>query len=98
EVFESRLKDLAGAVTAYERLATLIPDDDTLVGELARLTEKMGDWEAAARHRAKLAELAPDAATRARMHVMAGQLIAPHDRLAARVQFEQAVTFDPTNP
>lgn len=97
EIFESRLKDLGGAVQAYERLDRLLPEDETLVGELARLTEKMGDWEAAVKYRVKLAALTPDAATRARMHAQAGQLLLPHDRVAAREQFERAVTFDPQN-
>jgi tetratricopeptide (TPR) repeat protein len=97
EIFESKLGDLAGAVSAYERLAGLLPDDETLVSELARLSEKMGNWEAAVRHRTKLAELAPDARARARMHVMAGQLLLPHDRESARVHFERAVTFDSSN-
>jgi tetratricopeptide (TPR) repeat protein len=97
EIFESKLGDLAGALTAYERLGGLLPDDETLVSELARISEKMGNWEAAVRHRTKLAELAPDARTRARMHVMAGQLLLSHDRGGARVHFERAVTFDASN-
>jgi tetratricopeptide (TPR) repeat protein len=97
EIFESKLRDLAGAVQAYERLGRLLPDDETLVGELARLTEKMGDWEAAARHRTRLADLAEDAPTRARMHVLAAQLVRPHDRALSRHHFERAVTFDPSN-
>src|SRR5258707_9274138 len=79
EIFESKVGDLHGAVKAYERLEKLLPDDETLVGELARLNEKIGDWQAAARHRSTLAELSPDARTRARMHVMAGQLLVLHD-------------------
>ncbi|HEX9297663.1 MAG TPA: hypothetical protein VF881_17595 [Polyangiaceae bacterium] len=97
EIFESKLGDPAGALKAYERLEKLLPDDETLVGELARLSEKIGDWQAAVRYRTKLTELAPDARTRARMHVMAGQLLLPHDAAAARAHFEQAVTFDPPN-
>jgi tetratricopeptide (TPR) repeat protein len=97
EVYESKVGDLAGALKAYERLEKLLPDDETLVGELARLSEKTGDWQAAARYRSNLAELTSDPRTRARMHVMAGQLLAPHDRDAARAHFDQAVTFDPAN-
>jgi len=97
EIFESKLGDLPGALRAYERLEKLLPDDETLVGELARLNEKMGDWQAAVRHRSKLAELAPDGRTRARMHVMAGLLLVAHDLEAARAHFDRAVTFDPTN-
>jgi tetratricopeptide (TPR) repeat protein len=97
EVYESRLGDFAGAARAFEQLQTILGDDETLIGELARLSEKMGDYAAAAGHHVRLAGLAPDAATRARMHVAAGQLVAPHDATAARAEFELAITFDPTN-
>ena len=97
EIFESKVGDLQGAVTAYERLEALLPDDETLVSELARLNEKMGNWEAAVRHRTKLADLSADAKTRARMHVMAGNLLLSHDRESARVHFDRALTFDPSN-
>ena len=97
EIYESKLRDVARAVSAYERLEKLLPDDETLIGELARLTEKMGDWKAATSHRSKLAELAPDARTRARMHAAAGQLALRHDPLVARQEFEKAVAADASN-
>jgi tetratricopeptide (TPR) repeat protein len=97
EIYESKLRDVARAVSAYERLEKLLPDDETLVGELARLAEKMGDWKSATAHRSKLAELAPDPRTRARMHAAAGQLALQHDPPAARREFEKAVAADPTN-
>ena len=97
EIYESKLGDVARAVSAYERLEKLLPDDETLVGELARLTEKMGDKKAATTHRSKLAELAPDARTRARMHVAAGQHALADDPAAARREFEKAVAADPSN-
>jgi tetratricopeptide (TPR) repeat protein len=97
EIYESKLRDVARAVSAYERLEKLLPDDETLVGELARLTEKMGDKKAATAYRSKLAELAPDARTRARMHVTAGQLASADDPAAALREFEKAIAADPSN-
>jgi tetratricopeptide (TPR) repeat protein len=97
EIYESRLCDFAGAVRAFEQLATILPDDETLIGELARLSEKIDDWKSAVRHRVKLAELSRDPSTKARMHVTAGQLLVPHDPVAARAHFEMAIDFDPTN-
>jgi tetratricopeptide (TPR) repeat protein len=97
EIFESKIGDLPGAVSAYERLGRLIPDDETLVGELARLNEKMGDWQGAALHRSRLASLSTDPLTKARMHIMAAQLLLPHDPLAARTHFDNAVRYDPSN-
>ncbi len=97
EIHESRRGDIASAVRAFEQLATILGDDETLIGELARLTEKMGNVKAAARHRVKLADLATDPATSARMHVAAGQLLANEDPTASRAHFEVAITFDATN-
>jgi tetratricopeptide (TPR) repeat protein len=97
ETLESKLGDLAGAAATYERLLVLAPDDEDVLGELARLTEKAGDWQAAVKYRSRLAELAPDPVVQARMFVVAGQLLAPHDPAQARAQFERAVAADPNN-
>ena len=96
-VVEQKLGDVAAAIATYERLAKVLPDDETVLGELARLYEKTGDIPAAVRCREQLAELAPVPSTRARMHVMAGQLLVPVDPVASRRQFERAVASDPGN-
>jgi tetratricopeptide (TPR) repeat protein len=97
ETQESKLGDLAGAMQTYERLAVLAPESEEVLAEQARLAEKLGDWKAAVRFRTQLAELAPDPIVRARMHVVAGQLLAPHDAALSRAQFERAVAADPQN-
>lgn len=97
DVLESKLGDLRAAVATYERLTQQLPDDETLLGELARLTEKTGDVRSAVKWRVRLAEISHDAAFRARMHVIAGQLLVPIDPDAARAQFERAVDADPSN-
>ena len=97
EIFESRLGDVGGAVSAYERLARLLPGDETLVAELARLNEKLGDWRTAAQYRAELAELAPDPKAKARSLVLAGQLVLPHAPTQARAYFEKAIACDATS-
>lgn len=96
-VLESKLGDVRAAVETYQRLARLLPDDETVLSELARLSEKVGDVPAAVRYREKLAELSPVPSTRARMHVIAGQLLVPVDAAKARAQFERAVAADPAN-
>lgn len=94
DVLESKLGDLRAAVATYGRLAASMPDDAMVLGELARLAEKVGDVDTAVRCRVRLAEIAPDAAARARMFVIAGQLLLPTDAAAARRQFERAVEAD----
>jgi tetratricopeptide (TPR) repeat protein len=97
DVLESKLGDVRAAIATYQRLAELFPDDETVLGELARLAEKVSDVRTAVRCRQRLAELAPDPATRARMHVIAGQLLVPTDPASARVSFERAARADPTS-
>lgn len=97
EVMESKLGDVKAALTTYQRLAGLFPDDETVVGELARLAEKTNDVELAIRCRERLAELIEEPVARARQHVLAAQLLMPIDALQARRHHERAVAADPSN-
>jgi tetratricopeptide (TPR) repeat protein len=99
EVLDSRLNDPGGALKVYERLLTLLPSDEEVLGHLERLSEKTGDWRAAAAWRSQHAELATEPSVRARLHVAAGQLLAAPERepLLARVHFEEAVACDPNH-
>jgi tetratricopeptide (TPR) repeat protein len=100
EVLDSRLNDPSGALKAYERLFGTMPTDEEVLGHLERLSEKLGDWRAAAGWRTRHAELAQTPALRARQHVAAGQLLgaAPdRDPLLARMHFEEAVACDPSH-
>ncbi len=94
---ETKLGDARAAIATYERLSKTLPDDETVLGELARISEKIGDVPAAVRYREQLAEIAPAPSVRARMHVIAGQLLVPLDAASARRQFERAVSADPSN-
>lgn len=98
DVQDTRLEDAAGAIKTYERLHRLWREDQAVLSELARLSEKAGDWRSAARWRGVLAGLLPTAPARARMHLAAGQLLAPADRepLVARAHLEEAVEHDPS--
>lgn len=96
-VHETKLGDARAAIATYERLSKHLPDDETVLGELARLSEKVGDVPSAVRYREQLADLAPAPSMRARMHVMAGQLLVPSDAASARKHFERAVAADPAN-
>ncbi len=96
-VLETKLGDARAAITTYERLSKRLPDDETVIGELARLAEKVGDVPSAVRYREQLAEISPAPSVRARMHVMAGQLLVPLDAASARKHFERAVAADPGN-
>lgn len=97
DVLEAKLGDVRAAVAVWKRLLVAMPNDEMVLGELARLAEKLGDVEGAVEHRQRLAELATDPTTRARMHVIAGQLLVPTDDPAARRHFEAAVEADPSN-
>lgn len=97
EVLEARLGDARLAISTYERLQRVLPDDETVLAELARLNEKLGDVRAAVHYRERLADIAPAPSVRARMHVIAGQLLVPVDATNARKQFERAVAADPSS-
>lgn len=97
EVLESKLGDVRAALSTYERLAGLLPDDETVVSELARLAEKVSDVRLAVECRERLAELTRDPAVSARNSVIAGQLMMPIDAASARRYFERAVLADPSN-
>ena len=97
EVMESKLGDVKAALETYQRLAGLFPDDETVVGELARLAEKTSDVELAIRCRERLSELVADPIARARQHVLAAQLLTPIDPQEARRHYEKAVAADPAN-
>ncbi len=96
-VLETKLGDVRAALATYERLEVVLPDDETVLVELARLQEKVGHVHAAAHYREKLAALATEPQVRARMLVLAGQLLVPVDAHAAREHFERAVAADPSN-
>lgn len=97
DVFESKLSNVNAALEAYQRLAGLMPENEIVVGELARLAEKTNDVTLAVNCRERLAEIAKDPLVRARNHVVAGQLLTPTDPAGARRHFEAAVRYDGTN-
>lgn len=97
DVLESKLGDVRAALSTYQRLAGLMPEDETVVSELARLAEKVNDVTLAVNCRERLAELTREPAMRARHNLIAGQLLTPIDPKRARHYFERAVAADPTN-
>jgi tetratricopeptide (TPR) repeat protein len=97
DVLESKLGDLRAALATYQRLVGILPDDETVVSELARLAEKVGDVNLAVQCRERLATLAREPALRARHNLIAGQLLTPIDPARARMFFERAVQADASN-
>jgi tetratricopeptide (TPR) repeat protein len=97
EVLESKMGDIRAALGTYQRLAGLMPEDVTVVTELARLAEKVGDVTLAVNCRERLAELVTDPVQRGRHNQIAGQLLTPINAAEARRFFERAVASDPTN-
>jgi golgin subfamily B member 1 len=97
DVLESKLGDVRAALETYRRLAGLMPEDETVLSELARLAEKVGDTVLAVHCRDRLAALAHEPAMRARHNLIAGQLLTPTDPSLARRYFERAVVADATN-
>ena len=98
-VLETKMGDARAAIATYERLEKVMrgEGEETVLTELARLNEKLGDVRAAVSYRERLADLAPVPSTRARMHVIAGQLLVPVDAESARQHFERAVAADPSS-
>lgn len=97
DVLESKLGDARAALETYRRLAGILPDDETVLSELARLAEKTNDIKLAVRCRERLASLATEPAIRARHNLICGQLLTPVDPQAARQFFERAVAADAAN-
>lgn len=96
-VLSSKLGDVRAALATYQRLVALLPEDETVLTELARLAEKVGDVHLAVNCRERLAENAREPAQRARQSLIAGQLLTPIDPVLARPFFERAVAADATN-
>jgi len=99
EVHESKLGDPAGAVEVYTNLLVVEPKHRRALGDLARLYEKLGDWSNVATYKARLADLAPTKRASSQELVKLGDFLDTPERdpLAARLQYERAVTVDPTN-
>lgn len=97
DVLESKLGDVRAALASYQRLAVVLPDDETIAAELARLAEKTGATSLAVASRERLAALAVDPIVRGRHYLVAGQLLVPTDPAAARKLFERAAEADPAN-
>ena len=99
EVFESKLNDPEAAVEVHRDLLLVDPKHRRALGDLARLYEKLGDWGNMATYKARVAELAPTKRQASQQLVLLGDFLAAPDRdaLAARMQYEKAVTVDPTN-
>ncbi len=99
EVYESKLGDPAAAVELHRDLLVVDPQHRRALGDLARLYEKLGDWPNVATYKARLAELAPTKRAASQQLVQLGDFLAYDDRdaISARLQYERAVTVDPTN-
>ncbi|MBX3259158.1 MAG: hypothetical protein KF782_05660 [Labilithrix sp.] len=99
EVHESKLGDPASAVEVYRNLLVVEPKHRRALGDLARLYEKLGDWANVATYKARLAELAPTKRASSQELVKLGDFlnVPERDPLAAKLQYERAVTVDPTN-
>jgi tetratricopeptide (TPR) repeat protein len=99
EVLETKVLDLDGAVEHCRRAALTDPRDTRPLLELARLTERAGDWVTAASYREQLVDLLVDAHAQARMHLAIGELLRSPERnpTRAREHFERALVVEPAN-
>lgn len=99
EVFESKLGDPASAVEVHRDLLVIDPKHRRALGDLARLYEKLGDWGNMATYKARVAELAPSKRQASQQLVQLGDFLSAPERdsIAARLQYERAVTVDPAN-
>ena len=99
EVFESKLGDAPSAVEVHRDLLVIDPKHRRALGDLARLYEKLDDWGNMATYKARVAELAPSKRQASQQLVQLGDFLSAPERdsIAARLQYERAVTVDPTN-
>jgi tetratricopeptide (TPR) repeat protein len=99
EVFESKLGDPSSAIEVHRDLLVVDPKHRRALGDLARLYEKLGDWANMSTYKARVAELAPSKRQASQLLVQLGDFLSAPDRdaLTARLQYERAVTVDPTN-
>ncbi len=99
EIQSLKQDDVLGAIRTYGQLRALAPGDDRVLSELARLSERAGDWRTAAEYRSELADLSPASGVQSRRLAAAGHLLDVPDRdpLRAREHFERAVRADPSN-
>ena len=98
EIQEQMRGDVGAAVAALLAASGAHEKNKRALYELARLSEKTGDFPAAAAFRAELAEQTRDPVKRAQIHAAIGEMLAIDDRdpTAARLHFEHAVDLDPT--
>lgn len=99
EVFESKLGDAAAAIEVHRDLLVVDPKHRRALSDLARLYEKLGDWGNMATYKARVAELAPSKRQASQLLVQLGDFLSSPERdpIAARLQYERAVTVDSTN-
>jgi tetratricopeptide (TPR) repeat protein len=99
EVFESKIGDPSAAIEVHRDLLGVDPKHRRALTDLARLYEKLGDWGNMSTYKARVAELAPSKRQASQLLVQLGDFLSAPDRdaIAARLQYERAVTVDATN-
>ncbi len=99
EVHESKRRDPDAAAHAYREILKHDDANARALTALARLAERSDDWQKAATHKTRLAELAGSTQARGQLHVaIADMLLAPgRDPDLARQHYERAVAADPSN-
>lgn len=99
EVLDSKLGDAAAAIEVHRDLLVVDPTHRRALTDLARLYEKLGDWGNMATYKARVAELSSTKRQASQLLVQLGDFLSAPDRddIAARLQYERAVTVDPSN-
>ena len=99
EVYESKSNDIAAAIEVHRDILGVDPKHRRALGDLARLYEKQGDWGNMSTYKSRVADLSPSKRQVSQLLVQLGDFLnAPErDPIAARIQYERAVTVDPTN-
>ena len=99
EVFESKLGDAHAAIEVHRDVLVVDPTHRRALTDLARLYEKLGDWSNMSTYKARVAELSTSKRQASQLLVQLGDFLSAPDRdaIIARLQYERAVTVDPTN-
>lgn len=90
ELLETKLNDVAGAVNALEQLHLEAPTARTL-GDIARLSEQLHDWDRASSAHAELARQRAAGIERASVYLHFGNTLLPHEPRRAKESFEAAI-------
>jgi tetratricopeptide (TPR) repeat protein len=98
EVYEEELRDVDRAVEAYNDILSFDGDNNAALAALARLYEKIEDWDRAIESASRLVELTDDRDTRVDLYQRIGRIYEERldDALTAETRYADALALNPS--